>query len=238
MTWPPGTIGVGCGELARYTAFTLSLATTVQPDGTNLVIVTSASIVDNLNAIVRSMRDHDEWLWLVGDDHCWEQDTLIRLLATMDATGAEIVVPLVCRRNPPWDLVLAGEQTGTEDGYPVYRMLRYDELPAAGTVEVVASGNAGMLIARGLLDRLGDPWFGSTSGTVLNEDFWFCHRARDAGAVIVADVEVTMGHIGTYRVWPFRRGDTWGTYTDFAAVGEGHMELFLEGGPRERARAV
>lgn len=234
-----GTIGVACGELARYTAFTMSLATTEQPLGTRLSIVTSASVVDNLNEIVRDLRDEDEWLWLIGDDHCWEPETLLRLLAVREEYGADIVVPLVCRRNPPWDLVLYKRQTGTdENGYPIWEAYGYDELPESGAFPVAAGGTAGMLIGREILDSLGDPWFGSTDGIVLNEDLWFCHRARAAGATIVATADVAIGHIGTYRVFPFRRGETWGTYTDFAAIGSGRQSLFLAGGPRETARAV
>lgn len=239
MTWPPGTIGVGCGELARYTAFTMSLATTEQPDGTRLAIVTSASVVDNLNAIVRDMRPDDHWLWLVGDDHCWEPDTLTKLLDTMEHEDAQVVVPLCARRNPPWDLVIYRDETGTdENGYPIWQPYRYDELPAEGVIDVAAAGTAGMLVRRDLLDELGDPWFGSTAGTVLNEDLWFCKRATDLGARIVADTAVRIGHIGTYRVWPHLRGEVWGTYTDFAAVGDGKQSLFLAGGPRETARAA
>lgn len=239
MSHGPGTIGIPGAELARYMSFTVSLASTVQPEGTQLCVCTSASVVDNLNSIVGDMRPEDEWLWLIGDDHCWDPEALERLLDAREECGADILVPLVCRRNPPWDLVLFKREVGADGrGLPQFEPYRYDEIPESGTFPIAAGGTAGMLIGREVLDAIGEPWFGSTDGVVLNEDLAFCQRAREAGGTIMGCADVSIGHLGTYRVWPKRRGTEWGTYTDFNAIGSGHMDLFLAGGPRERARAV
>lgn len=236
MSHGPGTIGVGCGELARFTAFTVSLAATVQPEGTQLSVFTSASIVDNNNGVCRSMRPDDEWLWLLGDDHAWDPSLLIGLLDVMADSGAGVVVPLVCRRNPPWDLVTyKAEVVRDGDDRPWWEPFQWGELPETGWFEIAAAGNAGMLIRRDVLDELGDPWFCGSDGVTLNEDVLFCKRARELGHRIVASADHVMGHIGIHRIWPHRKDGRWGTLTDWSVAG-GNAPLFLPGGPREYAR--
>src|SRR5262249_50864063 len=148
----------------------------------NLAVMASASVVENLNQIVRQLRDEDEWLWILGDDHVWPQDTLMRLLGAMDENPEiDVLVPLVVKRNPPWHLVLFHEAGAYEDGLPRWRPYEWEEVPEAGPFEVDAAGNAGMLVRRGVLDAIGDPWFRSSGGVVLNEDVMFCRAAREHG---------------------------------------------------------
>jgi hypothetical protein len=215
----PGTIAVPTSEIGRFALFTSSLAGTWRPDGTQISMMASASVTQNLNQIISDMDDEKRWCWIVGDDHAWENDCLTRMLAVMDATPeADILVPLVTKRNPPWHLV-AFRSAGThEDGMPAWKPVEWEDVPDEGTFEIDAAGSAGMLIRRELLDMIGDPWFESSAGVILNEDVYFCRKATDRGARIFATADVTMAHIGVFNVRPFRREERWGAMTEFSTT--------------------
>jgi hypothetical protein len=93
--------------------------------------------------------------------------------------------------------------------------------------EVDAAGSAGMLVRREVLDTIGDPWFESTNGTVLNEDVIFCRKARAAGFRVFATADVVMGHLGIFNVRPARREGRWGALTEFSAAEEQFKHLFM-----------
>jgi hypothetical protein len=223
----PGTVAVPMSEIGRYAMFTVSLAGTRQPEGTALSIMASASVTENLNAVVRHLNDQSEWVWIVGDDHVWENDALIRLLEATDRTDADIMVPLVVKRNPPWHLVIFHEDGEREDGLPRWRPFGWEEVPESGVFEIDAAGSAGMLIKRQVFEAIGDPWFHSSGGVVLNEDVMFCRDARAYGFGIFACADVTMGHLGIFNVRPFRRGGRWGALTEFSSPDEKFQHLFM-----------
>lgn len=224
----PGTIALPTAEIGRFTMFTVSLAGTRQPTDTHLSIMASASVVENLNAVIRNLRDEDEWVWILGDDHVWEHDCLLRLLETMDDhPQIDILVPLVVKRNPPWHLVVFRDAGVYEDGMPRWKPFGWEEIPEAGVFEVDAAGSAGMLVRREVLDTIGDPWFRSTGGVVLNEDVTFCADARKHGYAVYATADVTMGHLGIFNVRPLRRNGRWGALTEFSSPEEQFRSLFM-----------
>lgn len=224
----PGTIALPTSEIGRFAMFTVALAGTRQPDYTHLSVMASASVVENLNHVIRQLRDEDEWVWILGDDHVWESDCLMRLLAAMDDNPeADILVPLVVKRNPPWHLVVFQEAGEYEDGMPRWRPYGWEEIPESGVFEVDAAGSAGMLVRREVLDAIGDPWFRSTGGVVLNEDVTFCADARKKGYRVFATADVTMGHLGIFNVRPLRRGGRWGALTEFSSPEEQFRQLFM-----------
>jgi hypothetical protein len=224
----PGTIALPTSEIGRFAMFTVSLAGTRQPPDTHLSVMASASVTENLNQSIRDLRDEDEWLWILGDDHVWEANCLIRLLEEMDRTPeADVLVPLVTKRNPPWHLVLFHETDVIEDGMPAWRPFGWDEIPDSGVFEVDAAGSAGMLIRRHVLDAVGDPWFRSTGGVILNEDVTFCADVTRLGYRIFATADVTMGHLGIFNVRPLRREGRWGAMTEFSTPEEQFRQLFM-----------
>jgi len=119
-TESPGTIALPTSEVGRFMLFTVSIAGTAQPPGCFLNAMASASVTDNLNGVIRALRDEDRWVWILGDDHCWPNNTLMELLQTMDDNPEiDILVPLVVKRNPPWHLVLYREAgIIADDGTP------------------------------------------------------------------------------------------------------------------------
>ena len=224
----PGTIALPTSEIGRFTMFTVSIAGTRQPPDTHLSVMASASVVENVNQVIRQLRPKDEWIWILGDDHTWEQDCLMRLLEAMDDhLEADIMVPLVVKRNPPWHLVVFHEAGNFGDGLPRWQPYHWEEIPESGVFEIDAAGSAGMLIRRGVLDAIGDPWFRSTGGVILNEDVTFCSDARSLGFRIFATADVTMGHLGIFNVRPLRREGRWGALTEFSSPEEQFRHIFM-----------
>jgi hypothetical protein len=224
----PGTIALPTGEIGRYTMFTVSLAATQQPPDTHLSVTASASVVENLNTSIRGLREQDEWLWVIGDDHVWEPDCLMRLLRVMDDTPeADILVPLVTKRNPPWYVVVFRDAGTFDDGVPQWDPFKWEEIPGSGVFEVDAAGSAGMLIRRHVLEQVGDPWFQNSDGRILNEDVMFCQKARSLGFRVFATADVTMGHLGIFNVRPLRRNGRWGALTEFSTPEEQFRHLYM-----------
>ena len=232
----PGTIALPTSEIGRFAMFMVSLAGTRQPNHTHLSVMASASVVENLNQIMRQLRPEDEWVWILGDDHVWPSDTLTGLLEALDDNPeADIIVPLVTKRNPPWHLVLFHEAGYYEDGLPRWMPFEWEEIPESGVFEVDAAGSAGMLIRRHVLDAIGDPWFENSGGVVLNEDVMFCRKARELGFRVFASADQTMGHLGIFNVRPMRKDGRWGALTEFSTPDEQFRHLFM---PDAEAKAA
>jgi hypothetical protein len=225
----PGTICLPTAEIGRFTLFTVCLASTQQPLDSNLGISASASVVENMNEIIRGLRPQDEWVWIIGDDHTWQPDCLLRLLRILDANpDIDILVPLVTKRNPPWHLVVfknAGHDPIRD--VPQWQPIPWEDVPESGTFEIDAAGSAGMLVRRQVLDTMGEPWFHSTNGTYLNEDVVFCQKATKLGFSIHATADVVMGHIGIFNVRPMQRDGRWGAMTEFSSPEEQFREIFM-----------
>lgn len=135
------------------------------------------------------------------------------------------------RRGPPFTLVAFDHQRGTnEDGQPLYHMMNLTDLPDHGLIEVPATGSAGMLIRRHVLDELGPPWFENSNGLTIDEDVEFCRKAREAGFRVMIDVDTQIGHIGTIVASPSYQQGQWGLLIDF--LGRGENKIFLPGGVR------
>lgn len=210
---PPGVIVIPCGELGRYSAFTYSMACLQYPPGSTISMMQSLSIPRNLNICIRDALDKKdkngsvrEWVHLTADDHVFEPDMLVRLLDR----DVDVVVPLILRRRPPFSPVLFKGERIREDGITEYESLAYDELPRSGLFPVYSAGTGGMTIKRHVLERIRemqghDLWFEFQQGEVLSEDVDFVRKIRDAGFQVHVDMDVRMGHVGNFIVWPDRK---------------------------------
>jgi len=201
-----GTIGIPCHELARYTDFYAALAGTDMPPDTKIVWAKGTSVAENCNICVKQMEG--DWLWILGDDHVWHPDALRQLLFR----NLDVVVPHGLRRKPPY-LHVAYETFNKDEG------LLYEELPRTGLVPVEATGTAGMLVRKNVLDAIEEPWF-AMAGELANEDIYFCWKIRQAGFDIFMDMDVKFGHIVQSAVWPVwdKEADKWTAGLD---LGEG-----------------
>ncbi len=234
----PGTIALPTAEMGRFLLFTISLAGTNQPPGCYLNATASASVTENLNNIFSEMRDTDEWVWIMGDDHCWPNTTLVDMLRIMDRhPEVDVLVPLVVKRNPPWHLVIFHE-TGVfrEDGTPALKPYEWAEVPPPGEnslFEIESAGSAGMLIRRHVIETVEPPWFFSTMDgngrqVILNEDVSFCHRIRkEYGFRIFATSDCVVGHLGIFNVRPMHNGERWGALTEFSTMDDKFRHVFM-----------
>lgn len=247
----PGTVALPTSEIGRFTIFTISLAGLLQPPESMLSVMASASVTQNLNATAVTMmaRPDDQWLWIIGDDHVFERDTLLTMLGVLDDNPEiDILVPLVVKRNPPWHVGLFHNvELEDTDGTPLFRPYTWAEipLPESGVTEfeVDAAGNAGMLMRRSVVEAMteGDqPLFYSTIDkqgrqVILNEDVTFCTRARKEGFTLYATTQAFLGHLGVYNVRPLNRDGRWGAMTEFSSADDAFKELFM---PLEASQQV
>ena len=214
----PGVVCIASGELARYPSFTHSMLHILRPKGTEIQMNMGLNVSANFNAGIRRMMADSkmEWVWIMGDDHQFEGNALLRLLDRQ----LDIVVPLVVRRQPPFIPVLfRTPESSTPIGqFPPYH---WHQLPSEGLLKVYTAGSAGMLIRRHVLESIGDPWFetGKMGTDLTNEDTYFCKKAQDKGFEIYADMDVQLDHWTPVSFRPIRTHD--GHWTVAINLGDG-----------------
>lgn len=203
--FPPGTIGIISGILARFSEFTVSILNLTKPPGCRITWAQGVNLTTNYNALIDQLEG--EWLWLMGDDHVFHPDILIGLLER----DVDVVVPLCLKKFAPFEPVVYGHESGPdENGHMLFHEA---DLPESGMIEIHAAGSAGMLIRRPVLEALAAldrPIFETTDG-IQNEDLILCQKIREAGFKIHCDVDQKLGHIGIFGVWPLWQGDGFGT---------------------------
>lgn len=181
----------------------MSLEGLVVPHDTKLISVRGADIPYQLNEAIRQMKG--EWVWILGDDHTFEPDLLLKLLARK----LDVVIPVVPRRDAPFVPVLMHGPVGAF-------MARYNwtELPIEGLFQLPvgdSSGQAGALVSRTVLDIVGDPWFegGKIIPGRLMEDMYFIQRLHELQVPIWIDCDQIMPHIANVTIKPFRHAGRW-----------------------------
>jgi hypothetical protein len=206
-----GAICIASGELSRYPAFTESVVNLLRPTGTTIQYNCGSNISANFNCGIRDGLSHGaEWIWILGDDHEFESDTLLRLLERK----VDIIVPLVMRRQPPFIPVLF-KDAYAETPAGQFPPFHWSQLPRHGLLGpeqgLRYAGSAGMLIRRSVLDKMSDPWFemGKLGTEYNNEDVYFCKKAREAGFEIYADMDVQLDHWTPMSLRPVRTHDQW-----------------------------
>lgn len=200
----PGTIVVAAASLARYAEFWLAVEALQVPYGTRLIASRGADFVHQFNEGIRRMTG--EWVFILGDDHTFNADLLLKLLDRK----LDLVMPIVPRRDFPFVPVLM-HGPWIED-----KMRRYSwrDLPTKGLYRLPKddlAGQAGALIRKPVLDKLGDPWFEGgklTPGRIL-EDMYFVKRLHDLDIPIVIDCDQVMGHIANLNIVPQRHQGRW-----------------------------
>jgi hypothetical protein len=197
----PGVVGVISGDdQARYHHLVVSLDALLVPRGTDYAHATSCNPARNTNNLVTMMLANPlyEWLWIMGDDHCFEESILLDLLAH----GKDCVLPLTPRRQFPFDPVVAKE-FDPERG--IAKWYTWDEIAQfPGIFPVAAAGNAGMLVKRRVFESMSPPWFqiGRWRADDLQEDMWFTTQCNNMGYIVYCDPNVPLGHITNAVMFP------------------------------------
>lgn len=209
MGHPPGSVIIASSDLTRYAAFSRSLACLLQPPGTKLVWSTGSDICNGFNQALDSREG--EWVWILGDDHVFAPDLLIRLLDRQ----VDVVSPVVTSRRPPFRGFVF-----RQDG-PELVCVPTAEWPDSGCHAYDGCSGAGMLIRSHVLDKLERPYYeaGKIRAGELNEDTYLMWKMRtQAGASIYVDFDVAMGHQTPAVIWPVRTAQGWAIEGDVRCV--------------------
>jgi Glycosyl transferase family 2 len=196
MEHPPGSIIIAANDLSRYSAFTRSLTSLITPPGTKTVWGIGSDICKNFNAALSE--SVGAWVWIMGDDHVFAPDLLMRLLDH----HVDVVSPLVSARKWPFSMFVFRQDPEKDEMTIVDRA----ELPSGGLHPYDGCSGAGMLIRRAVLEKLTPPYYepGRIRDGELNEDTWLMYKMRQAGAQIWVDFDLRMGHQTPAVVWPSR----------------------------------
>lgn len=196
-----GVVGVAANDSARYSFFAASITKMLSPPNTDIRWAFGSDRIRGRNNIVReSLEIGSEWVMFIDDDHVFQPDLLLRLLAHEKM----IVASLYLQRSLP---CLPVAYTDRLDDDLTYTPLRLSEQPTdASLIEVRAAGTGGMLIRSEVFHALEDPWFRDGAAS---EDLMFCERARDAGFQVYCDLQAQLGHCTTSIVWPSPGEDGW-----------------------------
>lgn len=220
----PGTIGVCCERLARYTDFAICLKVLEEPEGTVTGFAQSSSVPENHERLLRQFGG--EWLWSLDDDMTFEPDALGRLLAH----GVEAVVPLSTRRSPP---ILPVAYRQAKDG--AYEPVDLTGASEDGLMRIDACGWGGLLLRRSAVEKLGDPPYVPMESFTEHEDMrkgsdiLFCEKLRECGVKLWLDPGTRLGHIGLVTYSAGLREGQWGAVLDLDGTGQVFMPWEVEG---------
>lgn len=199
----PGCVGViSADDQVRYHHLLVSLDDLRVPEGTRYCYATSCNPARNTNNLVDMMLADPkmEWLWIMGDDHCFEEDCLLRLLAD----EKDCVMPLTCRRVFPHDPVIWKE---FEPEIMADKWFTWEEIEKFNEpFPVAAGGTAGLLVKRRVFERMAKPWFqiGRFGKDDLQEDIFFTWKANLMGHTVYCDPRIPLGHITNTVMFPKR----------------------------------
>lgn len=199
--FPPGVIGIASSFLGRYREFDVDLSKVYAPPGSLVQWGTGVNIAYNFNQAIRAMLQNPayKWIWILGDDHVFRQNTLMCLLARK----VDMVTPLCLRRSEPYETVL---HTCAEDGYKLVRLKTIAKDTGLLDITAYTLGNAGTLLSRHLCETVPEPWFevGKTHPEYGGSDLYFCEKVRAAGFKMYLDMDLTIGHLTHAAIWPVR----------------------------------
>lgn len=198
-----GTIGVLSRFALTYVDFATTMLQLVRPESTRVIWIQGSDTTAQFNYIADNMTG--DWLWIMGDDHTFEPTILVQLLSL----DLDVVVPLCLKKQAPFEPVVYGGEE-VVDGKTLYYQA---VLPPKGIAEIHAAGSAGMLIRKHVLDALPRPIF-ETTGAQMDEDLVLCRKIREAGFKLHCAVDIRLGHLGFFGVYPMWQGDRFGTVLD------------------------
>lgn len=203
-----GVIGVSSGELARYALFWASVLGLRVPPGLRVTPIPGrgAVISENRNGIAeRAIKLGASWVLYLDDDQVLAPDTLERLLAH----DKDIVSGLYVARSIPFVPHVYDQEDERQFCSP--RLLSPFD---GGLTKVLATGAGCMLVKTRVFAGMEKPWWrlGQITKDGWGDDLNFCHRAREAGFEVWADLDTIVGHQMNGTLWPRRNQDgSWST---------------------------
>lgn len=210
-----GTVGILTAEAGRFARFWHSILQMGVPGSVNMITKFSLNIAQARNEILDEARG--DWVWFMDDDHIFDPQLLVRLLAR----GVDVIQPLVLSRYAPFAPVAMGPPTSGGVSY-----WRYALQPGeSGLKRVRVVGCAGMLVRRHVWEAIEKPRFemGQVARDAISEDVTFCQKVRQAGFQVYLDLDNTMDHMNVGAVRPVRKPD--GTWVTMLMFGNAVIEI-------------
>lgn len=168
-----------------------------------LCVIARAHIVDaRIEIMKQAVEQRADYVWWLDDDMTPPDDSLERLFAAMDKTGAALAGALCFRRGPPYTPCAFSAERNPTTG----NLYTLNPLPAR-LAEAEATGFACLLMD---MKPAGDVWDVSNGAPFIymkgvGEDAYYCSIARRLGQRIVVDTDLIPGHIGEtnydHRMW-------------------------------------
>lgn len=206
---PKGTIIIPTEELSRYTDFWLSMQALQAPVGTTLFIGKGNDIARNLNDGLR--RRTGEWVFIMGDDHVFPGDLLVKLLARK----VDYVSPFCVTRKPPHlPIVFTNRpEHGTYDWFV------WEDLDKKSGLMEVDRACGVALISENAISQIDEPWYvvGRGAPDVMGEDLYLMQKLRELGIKVHVDLDNPIGHMNPVTIWP--RKDEQGIWAPWANFG-------------------
>ena len=200
---PAGGVCFASSEVPRFAASLKCLNRLAVPNGSLEAWYLGVLVAENLNLGLTDTLKHPlaQWAWLMGDDHLYPEDIVLKLLDR----GVDVVVPLCLNRLPPIEPTIINKTLG--------RPKHLSELPTSGLYKLAADeviGDAGMLIRRPVLESLERPFYAAPrSGSFSAEDQNFCRKLQTAGYAVWVDLDNVIEHIGNVAYKPVVVNGEW-----------------------------
>lgn len=223
--FPPGTVIVPTGEVARYTSFWSCWDALQVPPGTVKRPEPGVNIAGNLNEALRHRRG--EWVFFMGDDHTFSPDLIRRLWGRMrDRDDIDIVAPLCLQREiNAFSLWYRYEDETLQE----INRIRLLDLPPDGLMPIDNAGGAGLLVKTEVFRKVEPPyWFevGKIVPDRSGEDMAFLDKARAVGFRLWGDTETRIVHVTPMGMKPAVMPDgKWGVEL---STGASHFKLSLD----------
>lgn len=189
----PGTVILASAAQPRFFEYTNSTERLKVPAGTRYLMERGCDVTQNFNNGIKKATG--DWVWFLGDDHEFHEDTLMNLLDHR----VDVVVPISPCKTAPWaPCVIHGPTDGSvwQDSMPLYV---WEELSGEGLMALPVGdfiGQAGMLVKMHVLDAIGYPWFkcGQLDPGRLQEDMTFCRELQQRGVTVWVDQDIIFDH--------------------------------------------
>ena len=149
-----------------------------------MIVIGDISVAWARNGIVKQfLEGKSEYLFFVDSDVWVPTDSLTKLVQH----SKDICSGLYFKRKAPFYPLLMDRELGTN----FYKQrIQYPE----DLIEVDACGAGCLLVKRGVLEKLKEPWFLEPDGKT-SDDIYFCEIAKKAGYKIFVEARIKCRHV-------------------------------------------